>query len=357
MEPSSRERRHTLLAGLAGGALLLAAAGSAKAQVTGASAFEQIKRLQGEWQADWEGREHGGTAQPLRVRYEVTTGGTVVRETSSPGTPEEMTTQYYLDGDNLLVTHVCLFGNQPTMVLEPSLSTPDSFRFSLRGVANLIAGCFYMVLEAIRFISCTELRTHWATYQEGGGVVDTHEVLLRKVASGAPVCDVAFVENGVDATVNAPIGLESIAITRKENATVSIPGFHVGTQAPVVVKARKVDPGARSVVELRITDICEEVITCDPVLTLQVREHGKPATDTVSNLPQAEGKVTVINGSPGVTALRIEVNGTPFVLAGLADGEQRTADVSSVMLPGNGNTIVLTAQGKPGGSAEVIIHD
>jgi hypothetical protein len=188
MERAIGGHRSIVVAGLLGIALLLAAAGAARAQVTGPSAFEQIKRLEGEWEADWSGREYGGTTQPLRVRYQVTTGGTIVRETSMPGTPQEMTTQYYLDGPDLLVTHFCLFGNQPTMGLESSLSTSASYRFSLRRVTGLMGhgGCLYMVLEAIDFLSPTDLRTHWATYQEDGALIDTHSVVLRKLVNPPP---------------------------------------------------------------------------------------------------------------------------------------------------------------------------
>ncbi|HYO14533.1 MAG TPA: hypothetical protein VE685_15155 [Thermoanaerobaculia bacterium] len=175
---------------------------------------------------------------------------------------------------------------------------------------------------------------------------------------GPPVCEVVILPNvGADATITAGNGLFSIVVTKKENAMVNVPGFPLGSKGPVLVTARKEMPGVRSVVELTITDICGTVITCDPVFTLQIRDPGKPVSETVSGLPQAEGKVTVVNGSPGVTTLRVDVNGKSFLLTSLADGEQRTLDVSSAMLPGNGNVIVLTAQGKPGGSAEVVIHD
>ena len=106
-----------------------------------------------------------------------------------------------------------------------------------------------------------------------------------------------------------------------------------------------------------IADVSGNVITCDPVLTLQVREQGEPVSQTFGNLPAAEHKVTVDNGSPGLTNLHVTVNGRQFVLSGLRDGERRILDVSSAMQPGNGNVIVLTAHGKPGGSAEVAIHD
>jgi hypothetical protein len=173
-----------------------------------------------------------------------------------------------------------------------------------------------------------------------------------------PVCVVTFVTGGVDVSVSdAGTGLSTIQVTRKENATVNVPGFPVGSKGPVVVTARKDDPIPRSVLELKITDLSGNMIVCDPILTLQIREHGKPESEKVSGLPQAEGKVTVLNGSPGLSTLRIEVNGRPFVLTGMGEGEPRTLDISSALRPGNDNVVTLTASGRPGGSAEVIIHD
>ena len=93
------------------------------------------------------------------------------------------------------------------------------------------------------------------------------------------------------------------------------------------------------------------------MITLVVRERGRPATATFSGLPRAESKVQVLNGTPGIRNLLVTVNGVRFRLAGLRDGEERSLDVSSAMRPGDGNVIALAAEGKPGGSATVVIHD
>ncbi len=41
----------------------------------------------------------------------------------------------------------------------------------------------------------------------------------------------------------------------------------------------------------------------------------------------------------------------------LDDGETISFDVASAMNPGSDNTITLTARGKPGGSAALLVHD
>lgn len=167
------------------------------------------------------------------------------------------------------------------------------------------------------------------------------------------------ITNGIQVVVqDAESGLFTIEVTELVNAHIDPAiSFTLGTRSPVAVTALKDDTSSPSRLGLRITDICGNVTLCDPVLTLRIRESGKPESQTIGDLPQAEGRVTVVNGSPGVKTLRIEVNGRNFMLTNLQDGEQRTLDVSSAMLPGNGNVIVLTAQGKPGGNIEVILHD
>jgi hypothetical protein len=177
--------------------------------------------------------------------------------------------------------------------------------------------------------------------------------------SDPPTCAVKAVYGvGANVTIqDTGTGLATIEVTQQQNATVNVPNFPLGDQDPVLVTASKQTPGMPSEVELRITDVSGNVTFCDPVLTLQVRDSGKPVDETLNGLSATEHLVTIANGNPGLKSLRVTVNGQQLMVAGLKDGETRTLDVSSAMHPGNGNVIVLTPQGKPGGSAEVAIHD
>ena len=74
-------------------------------------------------------------------------------------------------------------------------------------------------------------------------------------------------------------------------------------------------------------------------------------------IPRAENMITIANGTPGLTNLRITVNGTEFQVDGLKGGEVRELDVASAMLPGDNNTIAFTGLGKPEGAAWVLVHD
>ena len=71
------------------------------------TAFERLKTLVGEWEADTSmGKEH--------ARFELASNGHVIIERSN-GPEGDMTTTYYLDGDKIGATHYCALGNQPRL--------------------------------------------------------------------------------------------------------------------------------------------------------------------------------------------------------------------------------------------------
>ena len=66
-----------------------------------------LKFLVGEWKgADAEGKPH-------KVAYALSSGGTSLTETLTPPDSPPMTTMYYSDGDQLMLTHYCAVNNQP----------------------------------------------------------------------------------------------------------------------------------------------------------------------------------------------------------------------------------------------------
>ena len=160
------------------------------------------------------------------------------------------------------------------------------------------------------------------------------------------------------------VGLSSVKVVKAVNATVSIPYFHVGASYVDAV-ATKIDPSKSAQVVLRAcTDCqgcnCPDGLCChdgDPVIVTLLRHTGQPVTETYTDLPQAESRVAIHNGAPGLRNLRITVNGRQFQVAGMKDGEQVAFDVASAMRPGNANTISITPLGAPGGSATIFITD
>lgn len=178
-----------------------------------------------------------------------------------------------------------------------------------------------------------------------------------------PTCYLQTVVNGPPTTYievftqDNESGLASINILQDNNATVTIPPFNIGTTDPVIVIGDKDDETLPSQVMLEVKDKAGYSTVCDPILTLVIRENGKPVTHTFTGIPEAESNIAVENGEPGLKNLEILVNGDKYNVTGLKDNEVITIDASYSMAEGDSNTITLTAKGKPGTSANIVISD
>ena len=113
------------------GCVLVAPASAGDPKVDSGAAFEKLKGLAGTWTVEGMGDE------PSEITYEVTAGGSAVLETYFPGTSKEMLSVYHLDGDDLVMTHYCMIGNQPRMRLDRDASTLDDLHFAFDGGTNL----------------------------------------------------------------------------------------------------------------------------------------------------------------------------------------------------------------------------
>ena len=114
-------------------AALFVVAPSCRAGGNGAAAFEQLKALAGHWEAQPAGEEKA------TLDLELTSGGTALIERFhmvEGGKPVEMITLYYLDGDQLKLTHYCMTGNQPTMVGAYNPET-KTVQFDFASITNL----------------------------------------------------------------------------------------------------------------------------------------------------------------------------------------------------------------------------
>jgi len=101
-----------------------------------------LKALEGNWQgtAEGEGTDALPEAEkPPQVNHEfrVSAAGTVVMETMNPSTDHEMINMYHLDGDELMMTHYCAGGNQPSLRLIAAESSPEKLVFDFVGGTNL----------------------------------------------------------------------------------------------------------------------------------------------------------------------------------------------------------------------------
>ena len=138
--------------------------------------FDQIKLLAG----DWEGKSVGG-GTPVHINYKVVSGGSAVMETDYEKAEAQMITVYYLDGDQLMMTHYCMANNQPRMRSDPSTSSPTSIKFSFVDVTNLSSpGAGHMYAHSIVWKDVDHITQHWTWRQAGKDTEDTFELTRKK---------------------------------------------------------------------------------------------------------------------------------------------------------------------------------
>jgi len=137
--------------------------------------FEKIKALAGEWEVtpiDAKGEMHGGA-----VSYKVTAGGSAVLETLFAGTPHEMLTTYYLDGEDLALTHYCMLHNRPHMRAERQASQ-DKLVFKCKE-GDKIESEDHMHQVTFTFIDGDHFKTEWVMYK-GGKQDSAHSFDLKR---------------------------------------------------------------------------------------------------------------------------------------------------------------------------------
>ncbi len=95
------------------------------------AALTPLKFLIGEWKGtDTEGKAY-------KAVYQLTSGGTSLTETLTPPDSPPMTTMYYTDGDQLMLTHYCSMNNQPRMRAPAPKEGEKALTFSFVDATNL----------------------------------------------------------------------------------------------------------------------------------------------------------------------------------------------------------------------------
>jgi hypothetical protein len=190
--------------------------------------------------------------------------------------------------------------------------------------------------------------------------------------STPPSCTLTSVIAGPPTQIKVTVqdsdgGLKSVQVITLDNATanwddashtnIPLDGFApvtAGDTTAHVVTATKTVQGVSSHLGLEVIDLAGNVTDCDPVVLSASTSRGQPVSTTLNNLSSSEGRVTVQNGTPGVDAITLEINGRHFSVAGLKDGESRTIDISSALQAGKSNTATVTGLGQPGGTAALV---
>ena len=138
--------------------------------------FERMKALVGTWKGK---TDMGQGPVELTVQYRLLAGGTVLEERVFAGTPNEMLTMYYDQGGKLALTHYCIMGNRPGMLLKSS--DPKSLKFDFDPTCGINVGTeSHMHALTIRFDDDETITTSCKAMIDGKEV-EEHPTTLRRV--------------------------------------------------------------------------------------------------------------------------------------------------------------------------------
>ena len=101
-------------------------AGEVAQPAKGSPEFERMKTLVGTWQGK---TDMGQGPVDISIQYRLIAAGSVLEERVFAGTPNEMVTMYYDQGGKLALTHYCMLGNRPSMLLKSADAKTISFDF------------------------------------------------------------------------------------------------------------------------------------------------------------------------------------------------------------------------------------
>ena len=152
--------------------IALAPAAAQADSLTATAAFDQLKSLAGTWHGTPESEGEAAEAEAEMVAqvthtFELSAAGTVVMETMNPGTPHEMINMYHVDGEEVVLTHYCAGGNQPTMQMNRSASSDGNLVFDFTGGTNLDPAVDTHIHSAELTLSEESLLSEWMSHAGG----------------------------------------------------------------------------------------------------------------------------------------------------------------------------------------------
>lgn len=153
-------------------------AAAAAAKPTVPSRLDIIKRLAGDWvEVGQDGRPTGKVVST----YRLTAGGSAVQETLFAGTDHEMITLYHMDGDDLVLTHYCVTGNQPRMKAEKQTDRTKLI-FRCAGGTNMKSeNDEHMHRATIVWKDDDHIHSDWEEVKDGKNVMTASFDLARKM--------------------------------------------------------------------------------------------------------------------------------------------------------------------------------
>jgi hypothetical protein len=140
--------------------------------------FERMKSLVGTWTGK---TDMGQGPIEMSVQYRLLAGGSVLEERVFSGTPNEMVTMYYEKDGKLALTHYCMMGNRPGMLLKSS--DPKSIRFDFDATCGIDVNTeSHMHALTITFDDADTITTSCKALM-GGKEMPEHPTTLKRVKS------------------------------------------------------------------------------------------------------------------------------------------------------------------------------
>lgn len=140
--------------------------------------FDRLKTLVGTWKGE---TDMGQGPMEIVVRYRLLAGGSVLEERVFEGTPNEMVTMFYQKDGTLAMTHYCMLGNRPAMLLKSSDATSLTFDFDKSCGINA-AKESHMHAMKIKFEDSDTISTSCKAIMDGKEMPE-HPTTLKRVKS------------------------------------------------------------------------------------------------------------------------------------------------------------------------------
>jgi hypothetical protein len=160
-------------------------------------------------------------------------------------------------------------------------------------------------------------------------------------------------------------GLANITITKCVNCTYTVnntknPGTAMpdpyslsGQTTQLPVTFTRIDNSQPATLSLTSTDVAGNV--GDPSVLYLGRSAGSQVAATVRDVEQQESEVDVLNATPGIQTLTLNVNGKLFQYRNLVSGQKLVIAIGSALRPGNANQITAVGVGPKGSTATLFI--
>lgn len=138
--------------------------------------FDRIKGLVGTWKGK---ADMGQGPMEFNVEYRLISGGSALEERIFAGTPKEMVTIYHDRKGKLALTHYCMLGNQPGMLLKSADAKSLKFDFDPKCGVDAKSE-MHMHALTVTFDDADTITQDWKLF-EGGKMKDSHPFTLKRV--------------------------------------------------------------------------------------------------------------------------------------------------------------------------------